>query len=326
MSWKRLLSAGFVACILVTPALAQPSIIVKPRPAVAGRGGIEWEVFVQTNDANYLGSLSVELPITLAPHVSTPVFNSTLAGAGGDDTNGTTTTTWYYNQTGPGGADPILWNTTDPPVATDHTQTVGANPFAGGADAEGLVIDTVGETIFAALGSTVSLPDALGSLPGKQVRLMHIFTTDGILSWSNAIIGENGVQYSGISGSSSSILPGDMDANGNFVATTGAAQNPTTNADIPGFLQALGAPGSGGCAAYNATRPGLNCEKRGDTDGSIAGNTTNADIPGFLALLMDPVNGAGAGGEVLGNSVPEPTSLALLLVGSCMVGVRRRRR
>jgi hypothetical protein len=317
MSWKSLLSAGVVACVLSSQALADPSILAIPRPYSSGNGGIRWEVFVQMNDDTYAGSLSVELPLTLTAHTSSPVFTAFLNDPNVDNTNGAVTDTWYYNQNL--ALTAIQWNTTDSPAnPADETQNVGLNPFTA-TETEGLYVDTATRSVFAALGSTVGLADDLSGVAGRQVRLLHILTSDGNLSWSNAIIGEDGVQYSGISGSASSIEPGDFNANGNANATSGAFQDPTTLADISGFTAALGAASA--CVTFQGSNPGLNCEKRGDFNNS--GNTTIADIGGFSAALASGAMGGGA--VVGGGDVPEPASALLLVFGLSTLAWRRRR-
>jgi hypothetical protein len=324
MSWKRLLTAGFAVCVLSSSVMAAPSILAKPRPyafATQATGGIQWEIFVTQHDPLYTGALSVELPLSLT-QVSGPggsaavIFPQSLGDAAGDDTNGGAQATWYYNETADASGS-LLWNITDPAAPLDHTQNVGLNPFTG-LNAEGLVIDTAGKRVFAALGSTIALPDALSALAGKQVRIARVFSTDGVMNWTNAIIGENGVQYTGISGSQLSIAPGDTNGSGTMNPTTGAVFDPTNNADITDFRTLL-APG--GLAVYNAAHPGLNGAKRGDYNNS--GTTNNADITAFRASLTNPAGGSGLGG---GTTVPEPTSLVLLMIGGCTACVWRRRR
>jgi hypothetical protein len=254
--------------------------------------------------------------------------------AGGDDTNNGTADPWYYNeQTDASGI--LVWNITDPADPLDHEQNNGLNPFTG-LVTDGLEVDSANKRVFMSLGSTVDMVDALtdeAMFPGKQIRIAHIVTSDGILSWANAKVSEgpigSAVEYTGISGSASSIVPGDMNANGNrnqgsagslTYVTTGASLNPTTLSDLGGFLQAAGTAAT--CAAYQASNPGLNCEKRGDFSGD--GRTTLTDLGPWL----DSLNSTTTGGDALvgGGAVPEPTSIVLLVIGGLVACAQRRRR
>ena len=303
--------------LIASSACAAPSILAVPRPYVAAQHqGIRWEILLTQHDPAYTGSLSVELPFTLGAH-NGPAFPQTMQGIGVDDTNGTTNTTWYYNETA-AASGVLLWNITDPPNAADHTQNPGDNPFTL-SETDGLEVDAANRRLFASLGSTVGLPDALSGVPGKQIRLMHVATTDGILNWNNAIVAENGVQYT-LSGSANSIIPMDLNASGNRNPTTGAFVNPITTADIPNFRRLLD-PGFGPLW-YNMNHPGLNGAKRGDCNGN--GTTTTADIPCFRALL-NPIVPFGAGSES-GAAIPEPASITLFgLALLSMVGLVRHR-
>jgi hypothetical protein len=124
----------------------------------------------------------------------------------------------------------------------------------------------------------------------------------------------------GISGSKDSIVTGDMDANGPSNATTGAPQDPNTFADIPGFRAAIGTPAQ--TAAYGASRPALNIEKRADCTGD--GIATNADIPCFLNIILPPPIGTGAGLSI--NLVPEPLTLPLTAIAAIGLSLFARRR
>lgn len=314
MSLKRLLSAGFAVCVLTSSAMAVPQITITPLPYVAAEGRIKWELRITQNDVNYNGALAVELPLALTP--VTPSFVTSLYDSGGDATNGTATTTWYYNETAAGSGN-LLWNITDPANAANTTQNVGLNPF-NSTEMEGLNIDTVAKRIFAALGSTVNLPDADGTTAGKQVNTIHISSSDGRFTWTDAIVGENGVQYE-LSGSTTSIIRGDMNGNRarNFL-------------DVAPFGQALSNP-----AGYAAMFPGLDRVARGDMNANGALNFL--DVAAFGACLSNPVNcmpnptGSGAGGDTLavggGNNVPEPGTLALAGLGMlAATGLYRRKR
>jgi hypothetical protein len=307
------------------PAFAAPSFLAKPRPYNASSGGIQWEVFVTLNDAAYTGTVSVELPLTLtqvsgAPGSPATTFPQFLNGAGGDDTNGASTATWYYNETAAGSGN-LLWNISDPPDPNNHTQISGDNPFTG-AMTEGLWIDPDNRRLFAALGSADVLPDALPAKPGKQVRLLRVLSSDGILNWPNASIIENGVEY-GDSSKSLSIIPGDLNASGDMNPATGAFQDAVTNADITDFRRLLDP--FFGVQWYNDTHPGLNGAKRGDCNGS--GTTTNADITCFRQLLqpIDPLLSAAGVSFERGAAVPEPASVVLLLVAVAIVCAWRSR-
>src|SRR6478752_7640973 len=116
-----------VACAVCSSVSAAPSFLAIPRPYSVQVGAIQWDIFVTQNDPNYTGSLSVELPLVLGPH-NGPAFPQFLRDSQGDDTNGPSTATWYYNETA-AGSGILLWNITDPPDPTNHTQNTGANPF-----------------------------------------------------------------------------------------------------------------------------------------------------------------------------------------------------
>jgi len=309
MSTRALFLATAVL-VVPLPADAAPSILALPRPYSPSAGGIRWEIFVTQHDPAYTGSLSVELPLTLGPH-NGPAFPQYMNGSGGDDTNGTIGTTWYYNQTGSGVGDPLLWNISNPPDPADHTQNPGDNPFTL-TETDGLEIDAFNRRLFASLGSTTNLPDALSAVPGKQVRLLHVVTSDGILSWTNAIVGENQIQYSGISGTRSSIIPGDMNASGNANPNTGAFTDPTTFADITEFQKAIGGD-IDICNTLDCPAPGLNIRKRGDFNNS--GTMTFADITGFQNALNSGAMGAGALVNPNPTEVPEPAGVCLLATG-----------
>jgi hypothetical protein len=242
-----------------------------------------------------------------------------MEGTGGDDTNGTTSTTWYYNETA-AASGVLLWNISDPANAADHTQNNGDNPFTLTVT-DGLEVDAANRRLFASLGSTVGMTDALSGVPGKQIRLLHVATSDGVLSWNDAIIGENGVQYSGISGTANSLVGGDTNGNSYANPTTGAAVDAVNGADVPNFRLLL-TPITG-ITTYNTNNPGLNGQKRGDTNGS--GTTTGADIPNFRALIVPGVL-PGGGAVVGGGDVPEPTSFLLMVLGGALACLRRGRR
>jgi hypothetical protein len=148
-----------------------------------------------------------------------------------------------------------------------------------------------------------------------------VATSDGVLSWNDAIIGENGIQYSGISGSANSLVGGDTNGNSYANATTGAVQDAVNGADVPNFRLLL-TPVTG-ISTYNANNPGLNGNKRGDTNGS--GTTTGADIPNFR-LIIAPGVLPGEGAVAGGGDVPEPTSFLLLVLGGALACLRRGRR
>jgi hypothetical protein len=147
--------------------------------------------------------------------------------------------TWYDNETS-GGSGILLWNTSDPPDPSDHDQTVGFNPFTMTV-MEGLVVNTIESNIFASLGSQINLPN--------PVPTLHIASADAKLTWTNAIVGENGVQYSNTSGMASSIIVGDMNGDGSV----------NVSGDLAPFTLAMASP-----AAFQALYPGLDYAARGD--------------------------------------------------------------
>lgn len=307
MSWKSIVITGLL-CVVASPVLAVPSITAKPTYSAAN-GGIMWEVQV-TQDGN--NSLALELPIVLQGFTGS--FTTFLNNAaGGDKTNGAANSTWYYNETA-AGSGTVIWNTTGNPTnAANETQNTGNNPFTG-TITEGLQIDTAGKRLFAALGSSINLPDADAVAAGKQVATLHILTSDGQLSWTNAIVAENGTNNT-ITGKVGSVVRGDMNGNGarNFL-------------DVSPFGTALSNP-----ANYATQFPGLDRIARGDMNGNGALNFL--DVAGFgnclsnpATCIANPVVGAGSGSEAVGSSaVPEPASLVLLLLSAVAgVGLRRR--
>jgi hypothetical protein len=182
------------------------------------------------------------LPLTLTQVFGQPGSPATLFplfmnDAKGDDTNGGIDATWYYNETAAGSGE-LLWNISVPPNASDHTQNPGDNPFTG-TTTSGLWIDAPNRRLFASLGSTTNLPDALSLMPGKQVRLLHVLTSDGILNWTNATIIENGVEYSDIGGTAKSIVPGDMNGSGDMDPVTGESRDAVNNGDLSDFRNLL---------------------------------------------------------------------------------------
>jgi hypothetical protein len=310
------------------PASAAPSITAVPRAYSPADGGIRWEVILTQHDPLYAGSLVIELPLTLTPHNGPPFIQFMRDAGAFDDANNGPHETWYYNETAPGSAY-LVWNSTG--YRQDHEQIPGYNPFTGGVT-EGLWIDAPNLRLFASLASWDDpRPDALTdetNFPGQQVRVLHVVTSDGILNWTDAIVAENGVEYTGISGSADSIVPGDMSANGNrnqgapgdlSYVRTGASQNPTTLLDISGFLAAAGTTAQ--TEAYAATHPGLNIERRGDCTGN--GMTTLSDVVCFLPKLRDLVTGSGS--EVGPVAVPEPNGCRLFVMAILALGSSPRR-
>jgi len=303
--------------------MAVPSITATPLVYNAADGGIKWEIRITQNDALYDDALAVELPLQLSNFALYPSFTTFLKDSAGDATNGAAGQTWYYNETA-AGSGVGLWNTSDPFNAADTAQNVGFNPFTS-TEMEGLTIDTVNKRLFAALGSTVNRTplDADGATAGTQVNVLHVTTSDGLLSWTNAIVGENGVQYSGISGSRGSVIKGDMNGSGgrNF-------------GDLGPFGTALTNP-----ALYATMFPGLDRVARGDMNTTGTMGTLNfGDLGPFGACLTNPVScianptsGSGAGGEaggasLSGSTVPEPTAMILFLMAGLGSLVIRRNR
>jgi hypothetical protein len=310
MSWKSIVSAGLL-CILASPAWAVPSLSVT-RSYNQAQGAIIWEVRV-TQDT--LTSLGIELPMQLAGYAATPLTAGLpfLRDSGGDATNGAVGNTWYYNETA-AGSGVLLWNTQQ--IASNQTQNVGANPFTGN-QTEGLWIDTATRRLFAALGSDINMPDVDGTLAGRQIATLHIATSDGILSWTNAVLAESGVTTT-VSGSLGSIVArGDMNGNGvrNFQ-------------DATPFGLALTNP-----SGYAAQFPGLNRSARGDMNGNGVFNFQDATpfgncLVNAATCLAPPTSGGGSGGlSLAGSVVPEPTSIGLVgfaVLG--LLGIYRRNR
>jgi hypothetical protein len=304
------LALSLLLCLLASPALAVPTITAKPTYSAAN-GGMMWEIQI-TQDGD--DSLATELPITLSGF--TPSFTTFLNdAAGGDKTNGPANATWYYNETA-AGSGTVIWNTTGNPTApANETQNTGNNPFTG-TITEGLQIDSANKRLFAALGSSINLPDADAVAVGRQVATLHILTSDGQLNWSNAIVAENGTKHT-ITGKAGSVIRGDMNGSGtrNFL-------------DVAPIGLALSNP-----AIYPGQFPGLDRVARGDMNGNGALNFL--DIAAFGSCLsnpatcpMNPMVGSGSGAEAFSGgasiAVPEPASFVLILLSAIAAGVRRR--
>lgn len=240
---------------LAVHAVAAPSFTVSSSYN-SGLGVIEWQVKLQKHNPAYTGAFAIELPITLSAVGSG--FVTSLESAHGDDTNGAANATWYYNETA-AGSGVLLWNLSG--NANDHTQNIGANPFTG-TNTAGLYISTANKLFFAALGSDINLPN--------PVPTLHAASSDGKLQWTNAIIGENGVQFTGISGSATSILVGDMNGDGIV-----------NNSDLVPFALAQGSP-----STYQTAYPGLDYRARGDTnhDGVFNGDDHFVPEPSTIGL------------------------------------------
>lgn len=273
MNPRILLAAFSIILAVVVEAEAVPQYLVTSSYN-AGLGVIEWQVKLQKNNPAYTGAMATELPMTLSAVGSG--FVTSLQSAHGDDTNGAANATWYYNETS-AGSGVLLWNITDPPNPNDHTQNPGANPFTG-TNTEGLYIDTANRLFFAALGSSVNMPN--------PVPTLHVASADGKLQWTNAIVGENGVQYTGISGMATSIIVGDMNGDGSVNAA----------GDLAPFQLAHASP-----ALYQTAYPGLDYRARGDT---------NHD-------------GVFNGSDVF---VPEPATGVPATIGAVALGLLRRRK
>jgi hypothetical protein len=298
MSWKSIVITGLL-CVVAAPAWAVPSLSFTSSYNAA-QDAIIWEVRVTQDTAT---ALAIEAPFTLANHPVITNFTPFLRDSGGDATNGAVGQTWYYNETA-AGSGTLVWNTQQD--AADTEQDFGNNPFTG-TETEGLTIDTVARTLFAALGSDVNLPDIDGVTAGTQVATLHIASGDGILNWTDLIVAESSAQTL-LTGSRNSIRArGDMNGNGTL-----------TFADITPYTQILGA--AGGIAAYNVAFLGLNGRARGDFTGE--GNTTFADIPTFTSCLSGgscgpplagvPGGGSGSGGGGAGIATPEPSSIVMV--------------
>ena len=254
--------------------MSAPLVVVSSSYNQPG-GYIEWEVAIAKNNPAYTGALAIELPIVLS--AASPGFSVALR-PGSDLVNAGPNQTWYYNETS-GGSGILLWNTSDPPNPGDHTQNVGLNPFTMTVT-DGLVVNTVAGNIFASLGSAVNLPN--------PVPTLHIASADGNLEWIDAIVGEDGVQFEGLSGMATSIILGDMNGNGSASVAD----------DLAAFSLAFSSP-----AAYEAAFPGLDYQARGDINQD--GEFDLSDVAAF---------------------VPEPTSGFLAMLGIVgLLGMKRRR-
>ena len=297
-----------------------------------GLGVIEWEIEI-TQDASG-PPMSVELPFILSPVDGANGFTVSVQGNGGDNTNGTAGNTWYYNETS-AGSGTLVWNTQQ--NAGDEEQNLGNNPFTGTAT-EGLWIDPGNPQLFAALGSDINLP--------VPVATLHIASTDGDLSWTNALVSEGGPATS-LTGSASSVLVGDMDGDGDYDRT-----------DVNVMRDAIN-----NFANYQATYPGLDGVGRGDVSSSSSLTSADLDlvapdfdhdymIAGGDLSVWQSAYGVNAGADGDGNgasdgndfmlwqqqfgntfvpsaalsagAVPEPSSLVLLVAASLVVPMRFR--
>ena len=297
-----------------------------------GLGVIEWEIEI-TQDASG-PPMSVELPFILSPVDASNGFAVSVQGTGGDNTNGTAGNTWYYNETSAGSAT-LVWNTQQ--NASDEEQNLGNNPFTG-TFTEGLWIDPNNPQLFAALGSVNNLP--------VPVPTLHIASSDGDLSWTNAQVSEGGPATI-LNGSASSVLVGDMDGDADYDRT-----------DVNVMRDAIN-----NFANYQATYPGLDGVGRGDVNGSSSLTSADLDLvaPDFdhdyMITIGDLTVWQGAYGvnanadatgnglsegvdfllwqQQLGNSfvpsaalsvgvVPEPNSLVLFVTASLAVSMRFR--
>jgi hypothetical protein len=269
--------------VAVRSASAVPSMNVTTsyKPA---RGGITWEVTV-TKDA-VADSADIELPLVLSG--ASPGFMTSLNN-GGDATNGFANGTWYYNETAPG-SGVLVWNIHGD--AANESQNTGNNPFTG-TITSGLQLDTANKRLFASLGSTTDLT--------SPVPTLHITSTDGTFTWTNAILTENSVQYL-VSGHKSSVRVGDMNGDGKV-----------SFGDFAPFAQGLTNP-----VTYSDMFPGLDRAARGDMSQNGAFNF--GDLTAFGTCLTGngcpppPGAGAGASGFVGAGVVPEPASVVLAAV------------
>ena len=311
--------------------LAAPTMSATPTYN-QGLGVIEWEIEI-TQDVS-VPPMSVELPFILSPVDASNGFAVSLQGTGGDNTNGTAGNTWYYNETS-AGSGTLVWNTQQ--NASDEEQNLGNNPFTG-TPTEGLWIDPNNPQLFAALGSDINLP--------APVPTLHIASTDGDLSWTNALVSEGGPPTS-LTGSASSVLVGDMDGDADYDRT-----------DVNVMRDAINNFGN-----YQTTYPGLDGVGRGDVNSSSSLTSADLDLvapdfnhdymitggdlnvwQGAFGLNADADadgNGASTGVDFrlwqqqLGNSfvptaapsvgsVPEPNSLVLFAIASLAASMRSR--
>lgn len=302
----KTLALACLLCVVTSSTYAVPTITAMPTYSAAN-GGMMWEVQITQDGSN---SLATELPITLSGF--TPSFTTYLKdAAGGDKTNGPASATWYYNETA-AGSGTVIWNTTGNLAnPANETQNTGNNPFTGTVT-EGLQIDSANKRLFAALGSSINLPDANAVAAGKQVATLHILTSDGQLNWTNAIVAENGTSHT-ITGKAGSVLRGDMNGTGtrNFL-------------DVSPFGIGLSNP-----ATYAAQFPGLDRVARCDINGNGACNFL--DVAAFGNCLsnssncpMNPMVGAGSSIEGVA-AVPEPGATPFLLLAAITAFTRSRR-
>ncbi|MDC0934713.1 hypothetical protein OAS39_00400 [Pirellulales bacterium] len=292
-------------------------------------GVIEWEITV-TQDGT--GAIAVELPFALSPADSANGFIPTLLDSGVDVTNGGQGNTWYYNESSDGSGVLVMNTQLD---AANEEQNVGSNPFTG-TGTEGLWIDAANLQVFAALGSDINLP--------VPVPVLHIASSDGVLSWTNAILTEAGSAFVD-AGSATSVVLGDMNGDKNYDRN-----------DVDVVRAALD-----DFAGYKATFPGLDGVARGDVIGdstlttadlsfvavdffpnlvvdgfdltiweSSFGVDSNADANGNGVsggadfLLWQSELGVVAASNATANAVPEPAVWRLLAIGVVVLLGRRR--
>jgi hypothetical protein len=167
--------------------------------------------------------------------------------------------------------------------------------------------------LFAALGSDTNMPDVDGGLAGRQIATLHIASSDGIFSWTDAVLAESGVNTL-VSGSRNSIRLADMNGDGNV-----------NGLDVTPFVQVVA-----NLALYQAAFPGLDGVGRGNINGDADAN--GLDVTPFVTCVTmvgcpGSGGGSGGGGGVAASAVPEPGSILLALIGAAALGfVRRGRR
>jgi hypothetical protein len=277
---------------MTAQAVAQPEITVTPSNAVNANGNRVWTIRIVPDDDDLPSSLGAELAFTMTPGVATQpmaIIDNTA-----NDSNvqaaSSANDTWYY-QTTDGAAYTVgvngLWVADD---TNPNNQNIGLNPFTT-TETEGLY--TAGANVFAALGSIV-FPD-----PTATVNTLQIVTDGGggILSLDGGTIAQLDEDFE--IDPELFYVPADWDGNGTVSST-----------DFNLLLSFFGVAAGPAWDGFQPVNPIV----------------SSAD---FNLLLQNfgagTAFGAGAGDIAGGMAVPEPTSVALLCIGSLFVGFMLRR-
>lgn len=278
MSWKSIVITGLL-CVMAAPAWAVPSV----RVTNGGTTGtnLNWRVEVRPDVATFVANtaMAVELDFDFS-----------------QDVIGATLNTPFWNVQG---INP------------------GNNPFTGGVS-EGVVVDTVNDTVFIAAGSELFATSDWVQLATITTNSPVDNTFAGTLHWggrtvtpagggptyTSSVLAQNGANNFGIT---QFAVSGDYD-------NSTANNNLVSQGDLDRVLLQWGAASSAASALWVNQRP---------TD---AGGVSQNELDLVLLNWGNSRNTPGAGGGSLAGSVPEPTSLALVGITLLAGGLVRRQR